>query len=88
MYYNLIILEKKIHLDKITCIEIIKEPLYFTTCSKDNTLKIFNFNGDCKGNINILPNLYIKNELNIEWKFDIDETKLLKKEVKNIIDIF
>ena len=88
MYYNLIRLETKIHLDKITCIEIIKEPLYFTTCSKDNTLKIFNFNGDCKGKINILPNLYIKNELNIEWKFNIDETKLLEKEVKNIIDIF
>ena len=89
MYYNnMIIFEKKIHYEKITSIEIIKEPLSFVTCSKDNFLKIFNFECECIGVINILPKMSKYKIENIPWNFEIDEKKILEKEIKEVIDIF
>ena len=89
MYYNnLIIFEKKIHHEKITSIEIIKEPLSLVTCSKDNFLKIFNFKCDCIGIINILPKMSKYNIENIKWNFKVDERKILEKEIKEVIEIF
>jgi len=84
----MIIFEKKIHYEKITSIEIIKEPLSFVTCSKDNFLKIFNFECECIGVINILPKMSKYKIENIPWNFKIDEKKILEKEIKEVIDIF
>ena len=92
MYYNLIIFEKKgIHRDAIINIEIIKKPLSFVTCSKDYFLKIHNFEGECLGKINILPNLTKEinnNDNNIKWKFKINEKEIMEKEIRQIVDIF
>ena len=88
MYHNLIIFEKKIHYEKITYIEIITEPLSFVTCSKDNYIKIFNFQFECLGIINTLPRLSKYKTQEIKWNFEMDEKKILEKEIKQVVEIF
>ena len=85
LYYNLIIFEQRLHQEKIMHIEIISEPLSFITCSKDNYLKIFNFQFECLGIINTLPKLSTEE---INWNFKIDEKQILQKEINEIVDIF
>ena len=88
MYYKLIILEKRVHFDKIYSLEIIKDPPCFVTCSKDYYLKIFNFNGDCLGAINIMPKMSKYKLENIKWKYKIDDKNIIEKEIKEVVDIF
>ena len=88
MYYNMIIFEKKIHHEKITSIEIIKDPLSFVTCSKDNYLQIYNFKCECIGIINVLPRMLKYKKENIKWNFKINEKKILEKEIKQVVEIF
>ena len=88
IYYNMILLEKRAHFEKIVSLEIIKDPPSFATCSKDYFFKIFNFNGECLGAINILPKMSKHKVGNIKWNFKIDDKKILEKEIKEVVDIF
>ena len=88
IYHNMVIYEKKIHDAAITNIEIIKEPLSFVSLSKDNILRIHNFEGVPIGKIIILPNLTRIEDDKIDWGFNINEKELMEKEIKQIVDIF
>ena len=89
MYYKMIRNEFRAHLEDITCINIIEEPLCFVTASKDKFVKIYNFNCECIGVINSLPKLAKVNDANkIEWKFKINEEKILEEEINEVVNIF
>ena len=81
------------HMDYITDIEFIEDPLSIVTISKDNYLKIWNEKFEVIGEINVIPE---ENNLNkivvpktekVEWGFKINEKKLLEKEVYELVYI-
>ena len=88
MYYKMIRNEFKAHFEEISCISIIKEPLSFITSSKDKYVKIWNFNCDCLGIINSLPKLVKTECAPIEWKFKVNEEKILENEIAEVVRIF
>ena len=88
MYYKMIRNEFRAHLEDITCITVIEEPLCFVTTSKDKYVKIYNFNCDCLGIINSLPKLSKFDIPRVKWTFKINEEKILGDEIKEIVDIF
>ena len=88
IYYKVLIRELKAHYDEITCITIIQEPLTFTTCSKDEYVKIFNFKCECIGVINALPKMSKFPNSEVKWNFKINEKKILEKEILEVMNIF
>ena len=73
MYYKMIRNEFRAHLEDITCITVIEEPLCFATTSKDKYVKIYNFNCECLGVINSLPKLTKVDIPKVKWTFKINE---------------
>ena len=89
MYYKMIRNEFRAHLEDITCITVIEEPLCFVTTSKDKFVKIYNFNCECLGVINSLPKLSkISDTPKVEWTFKINEEKILEDEINEVVNIF
>ena len=80
--------EMRVHLDEIANIRIINEPLSFVTSSKDKYVKIFNFNCECIGVINSLPKITQFDMPKVEWKFKINEEKILEEEINEVVNIF
>ena len=88
MYHKMIQNEFQAHLDEITCITVVESLSCFITSSKDKFVKIFNYDCECLGVINSLPKL-AKYEGEIpEWKFHIDEKKILENEINEVVGIF
>ena len=87
-YYKMICYENRCHLEDITSIKIINEPLSFITSSKDKYVKIFNFNCECLGVINTLPKMTKFEIPNVKWRFKINEEKILEDEINEVVDIF
>lgn len=85
---NILIREWKGHFDFITGIEFIEDPFCLITISLDQYMKLWNEKCELIGEINILPKLtkfYHKCE---DWKFKIDEKKILEEEIKEVVKIF
>ena len=80
--------EKRIHMEDITNIRIINEPLSFVTSSKDKYVKIFNFDCECIGVINALPKITHFDIPKVEWNFKINEEKILEDEINEVVNIF
>ena len=82
------------HFDNITDLCFIEDPISTITISKDKYLKVWNEKFELIGEINIFlnePNSlnrynYLK-DTNVEWGFKVNETKLLEKEVNEIVHI-
>ena len=84
--------EWKGHSDYITDIEFIEDPICSVTISKDKLLRIWDEKFELIGEINTIPdeaniNKYIKEEKKVDWKFQINEKKLLEKEVNELVYI-
>ena len=88
MYHKMIQNEFQAHLEDLTCITVIPTLSCFITSSKDKFVKIFNYNCQCLGVINALPKLAKYEGEMPEWKFHIDEKKILENEIKEVVDIF
>ena len=88
MYHKMIQNEFQAHLEDLTCIKVIPSLSCFITSSKDKFVKIFNYNCECLGVINALPKLAKYEGEMPEWKFHIDEKKILENEIKAVVDIF
>ena len=88
LYYKMMCYEMRVHLDEIANIRIINEPLSFVTSSKDKYVKIFNFNCECIGVINSLPKITQFDMPKVEWKFKINEEKILEEEINEVVNIF
>ena len=87
MYLNVIKKEFKAHNDEVNCITILNEPFSFVTCSKDKYVKIWNINCECLGVISPFIKVGINNPLP-EWKFKINEEKILEDEINDLVGIF
>ena len=84
--------EWKGHSDYITDIEFIEDPICSVTISKDKFLRIWDEKFELIGEINTIPdetniNKFIKEEKKVDWKFQINEKKLLEKEVNELVYI-
>ena len=88
MYHMMIRNEFQAHLDEITCITVVPTLSCFITCSKDKFVKIFNYDCECLGVINALPKLAKYEGEMPEWKFNIDEKKILENEINEVVGIF
>ena len=80
------------HTDFITDIEFVEDPISTVTISKDKYLRIWDEKFDLIGEINIIHeenniNKYIKDKREVEWKFQINEKKLLEKEANELVYI-
>ena len=88
MYHKMIRNEFQAHLDEITCITVVENLSCFITSSKDKFVKIFNYDCECLGVINCFPKL-AKYDIEMpEWKFYIDEKKILEDEINEVVGIF
>ena len=88
MYHKMIQNEFQAHLDEITCITVVSSLSCFITSSKDKFVKIFNYNCECLGVINSLPKLAKYEGEMPDWKFYIDEKKILENEINEVVGIF
>ena len=88
MYHKMIQNEFQAHLDEITCITVVPYLSSFITSSKDKFVKIFNYDCECLGVINALPKLAKYEGEMPEWKFHIDEKKILENEINEVVGIF
>ena len=79
MICKMICYENRIHLEDITSIKIVTEPLSFITSSKDKYIKIFNFNCECLGVINSLPKISKFEVPKVKCNFKINEEKIFVK---------
>ena len=81
------------HMDHITDLEFIEDPISVVTVSKDKFMRIWNQNFELIGEINVIPeenniNKILKPEkVEVEWGFKINEKKLLEKEVNELVYI-
>ena len=87
-YQNIIKNEFRAHFDEITDILIIEEPFCFVTSSKDKFVKIWNFQCEIIGCINVLPKLSKINFEYPKWNFVVNEKKILEKEITELVEIF
>ncbi len=87
---NIINREWRGHSDYITNVEFVEDPISTITISKDKYLRIWNEKFELIGEINVIPDenvtKFIK-EKKVEWKFKVNEKKLLEKEVNEIVYI-
>ena len=82
------------HFDYITDLCFIEDPVSTVSISKDKYLKIWNEKFELIGEIDIFLNEsnslnkynFLK-DTNVEWGFKVNETKLLEKEVNEIVHI-
>ena len=88
IYYKMLCYEFRVHMEDITNIKIIWEPLSFVTSSKDKYIKIFNFNCECIGVINALPKISKFDIPKVDWNFKINEEKILEDEINEVVSIF
>ena len=88
MYHKMIQNEFQAHSDEITCITVVKSLSCFITSSKDKFVKIYNYDCECLGVINALPKLAKYEGDMPEWKFNIDEKKILEEEINEVVGIF
>ena len=88
IYYKMMCYDSKIHMEDISNIKIIYEPLCFITSSKDKYVKIFNFNCECIGIINSLPKISKIDNQKVAWNFKINEEKIFEDEINEVVDIF
>ena len=88
MYHKMIQNEFQAHLDEITCLTVVPTLSCFITSSKDKFVKIFNYDCECLGVINALPKLVKYDGEMPEWKFHIDEKKILENEINEVVGIF
>ena len=88
MYHKMIRNEFQAHLDEITCITVVENLSCFITSSKDKFVKIFNYDCECLGVINCFPKLAKYDGEMPEWKFYIDEKKILEDEINEVVGIF
>ena len=88
LYQNIIKHEWRAHKDELTCITIIKEPLSFATSSKDKLVKVWNIKCECLGVINTLPKLTKLDSPLPEWKFKVNDEKILENEIAEVVKIF
>ena len=81
------------HLDSITALEFIEDPISVITISKDKFLRIWNEKFELIGEINLFPdevNINVNKSLKekkVEWGFKVNEKKLLEKEVAEFVRI-
>ena len=86
---NIIKKEWRAHLDAITSIEFIEEPISLVTVAKDLHLRIWNEKLELIGEINIFNNekhKFIKPKL-CPWKFKVDEKAILEREINEIVEM-
>ena len=88
IYIYVIKKEFKAHNDEINCITVINEPLCFVTCSKDKMIKIWNIDCECIGIISPFIKLNKDTKNYPEWKFKINEEKILEDEINEVVGIF
>ena len=87
---HIITSEWKGHSDSVTDLAFIEDPVCTVTVSKDKFLRIWNENFDLIGELNVLPdetNINRNIKENVEWKFKVNEKKLLEKEVAEFVRI-
>ena len=87
LYQSVIRKEWRAHMDELTSMTIITEPLSFATSSKDKLVKVWNFKCECIGVINVLPKLSRVDNLP-EWEFKVNEKKILETEINEVVRIF
>ena len=85
---NILIREWKGHSDFITGIELIEDPFCLITISLDQYMKLWNEKCELIGEINVLPKLTKFFHKCEDWKFKIDEKKILEEEIKEVVKIF
>ena len=85
---NIIISEWRAHDEEVTDICQVDEPFSIVTVGKDKYMKIWNELNECIGEINILPKLSKNLKPCAEWKFQMDEKKILENEIKEVVRIF
>ena len=86
---NIIQKEWRGHLDEITSIEFIEEPLSLATVSKDLHLRVWNEKFELIGEINIFFNenhKFVKPKLS-PWKFKVNEKAILEREINEIVEM-
>ena len=87
---HIITSEWKGHADSITDLAFIDDPVCTVTVSKDKFLRIWNENFNLIGELNVLPdemNINRNIKETVEWKFKVNEKKLLEKEVAEFVSI-
>ena len=87
IYFNVIKKEFKSHNDEVNCITVLNESFSFNTCSKEKFIKIWNINCECLGVISSFIKVCKNNPLP-EWKFKINEEKILEDEINDVVEIF
>jgi hypothetical protein len=91
IYINeLVVCEWKAHDDGITDICKIDEPYAVITVGKDKYMRIWNDKCELIGQINVLVR-QAKNvsfPKKVQWRFKMDEKKILEKEIQEVVRIF
>ena len=88
LYLNVIKKEFRAHNDEINCITLLLEPLCFITCSRDKFVKIWSINCDCLGVISPFIKINKNDKRFPQWKFKINEEKILEDEINEVVGIF
>ena len=86
---NIIIKEWRGHLDEITSIEFVEEPMSLVTVSKDMFLRVWNEKLELIGEIDIFKNenhKFKKQEL-YPWEFKVNEKAILEREINEIVEM-
>ena len=86
---NIIKKEWRGHLEAITSIEFIEEPICLVTVSKDLHLRIWDEKMELIGEINIFQNekhKFVKPKL-CPWQFKVNEKAILEREINEIIEM-
>ena len=88
---NIINTEFRGHLDEITDVTFIEDPISIVTVASDQYMRIWNENLNLIAEINVLPTetafKYLK-ENPVPWNFKINEKKILEKEINEVTKIF
>ena len=87
---NIINREWRGHSDYITDVEFVEDPISTITISKDKYLRIWDEKFELIGEINVIPDENLTKcikEKKVDWKFKVNEKKLLEKEVNEIVYI-
>ena len=85
---NIIKTEWRGHLDAITSIEYINDPICFITVAADMHLRVWDERLDLIGEIDIFQrekHKYVKKEL-VPWKFKVNEKAILEQEINEIME--
>jgi WD40 repeat protein len=87
---NIISREWKGHLDAISDITFIEEPVSLVTISKDMHMRIWDEKFELMGEIDIFPSEIKDKSLKalVPWNFKINEERIIGKEINEVVEIF